>query len=203
MGPDEIVGKVLAALGLPETATADDAIAILKKASEFMSLMPGAPAGEAMPKAPEMEDMMRAARRVIANSKTLDDVAALLKVDADKVLPTVAAMSNKTGSSDTLANELAEVKAKLHEREAADLVASYSKKIPPAKREFWHAYAKTNGIAAAKAVLDEMPDVLPGADPAKVTPKDKPVDADVLRFSRENGLTDDDIKKYSRKQEDK
>lgn len=198
MAPEEIVSKVATALGLPDTATAEDVIAIIKKAGEFMALMPGAPAGGAMPSPDQMGAMETAMKRTMANAKTLENVASFLSVEPDKVLAAVTAMNNKTANVDETAKKLTEMEAKLKERDIADLLTANSAKIPPAKVEFWRNYATANGVEATRTVLAEMADILP-PKPGAASNADA-IDAERIKLGARMGLTPDDIKKHSRKE---
>ena len=192
--------ELKAALGLAETAGPEEVIGLVKKMAELMAALPGAP-GEGMPTAEQMPEMETEMKQAVMNSRILNSVATFLAVDPDKVLPTVTAMSNKTAGVDETKTKLAEMETKLKERDIADLLIANTAKIPPAKREFWQNYAKTNGVEATKSVLDEMPEVLPSA-PSKTTDAEK-IDSERIALANKMGLTPEDIKTFSRNKEAK
>ena len=198
MAPEEIVPAMAQAAGLPATATVEELESLLKAVKQFMTVMPGAPQA-GMPTPEQMGEMETEMKQQMMNSKTLTEVATLLSVTPDKVLPTVAAMSNKTTDTDTLKTELATVKANLLARDAADLITANSSKIPPAKRDFWLNYAKTNGIENTKSVLAEMPDVLPPAagdpDPTKKSDDNSKPSPEFIAFRKAKGRTPEQIDK--------
>jgi len=192
--------ELKAVLGIPETAGPEEVIGLVKKMAELMAALPGAP-GEGMPTAEQMPEMETEMKQAVMNSKILNSVATFLAVDPDKVLPTITAMSNKTAGVDETKTKLAEMESKLKERDIADLLTANTAKIPPAKREFWANYAKTNGVEATKTVLDEMPEVLPG--PPNKTTDDEKIDSERIALANRMGLTPDDIKTFSRNKEAK
>ena len=198
MSPEEIGPAVAAALGLPAETSIEEIEAILKAAKQFISAVPGAPAA-GMPSPDQMGEMQTEMSQAVMNSRILNSVATFLAVDPDKVLPTVTAMSNKTAGVDETKTKLAEMETKLKERDIADLLIANTAKIPPAKREFWQNYAKTNGVEATKSVLDEMPDVLPG--PPNKTTEDEKIDSERIALAKNMGLTPEDIKTFSRNKE--
>ena len=196
----QTVDGIIAALDGAKTA--DDVMNFLKKATEVLAIMPGAPEGGAMPTDEEgMGAMMTATRKALAYAKTLEDVAAHLKVEPDKVLPTVAAMSSKATDADTLAAKVADLEAKQNARDIADLIDN-STRIAPAQRDHWRKFAKDYGIEAARTAIEQLPEIIP-AKPNKTVANAETIDAERLALAQSMGLSEDDIKKYSRKPDNK
>lgn len=197
MSPEEIIGKVVSALGLPEGTAAEDVIAILKKAGEFMALMPGAPQGGGMPTPDQMGEMELEMKKQAAYSKITSDLAAELKIDPDKLIPTVKAMSMNKSNSDETAQRLATLEAQLKERDIADLIVTNSNRIPPAKREEIKTFANKYGIEAAKEMISQMPELPDGT--RRVENSRESIDEVKLEIAKKQGISPETIKTFSNK----
>lgn len=184
---------------LPGAQSAEDVIAFLKKASELMAIMPGAPEGGAMPSPDQMGEMEMEMKKQAAYSRIATDLAAELSVEPDKLIPTVKAMSMTKKDGDQTAGRIAALESELKERKIADLIAANSNRIPPAERENVKAFATKYGLDAASEMVAKLPELPGGGAGKKVVDNSREtLDDERLAIARKQGIDPETIKKFSR-----
>ncbi len=178
------VEDVIAAL--PGAKTAEDVIGFLKKASEMLQLMPGAPEGGVMPSPDQMGEMETEMKQMQNSHKLIADIAAEMKVAAEQIIPTIKAMSIKADSGTDAAKELAALKARLAVYDVDKMIADNANRIPPAQVESVRAFANRHGVEAAREMIAQLPELPP--DPTKKLAQEPTVDSERIAMARKMGI---------------
>jgi phage I-like protein len=172
---DDTMKELLKLLGLAETATETDAIAAVNK--------------------------LKTPVQIVANKGVLTALGLAETATEAEVTGTIMAMKQSHGQVGTLAQEVAGLKTKLGERDAAEVVALAMKegKITPAQKEWADEYAKRD-IEGFKVFVAKAPVVVVLG---KTVDDDKHETGGVLDETQQQvnkmmGVSDETFKKYNK-----
>jgi phage I-like protein len=164
---------LLSALGLPETATEQEAIAVVNKLQQSL--------------------------QIVANKAVLDALGLKEGATESEVTGTIMAMKQSHGQAGNLAEQVRTLSSKIAERDANDAVtlAINDGKITPAQKDWALDYAKRD-IEGFKVFVSKAPKVIitdkvadEGGQKAEGS-----LDETVMMVSKMFGNTAEDIKKY-------
>lgn len=168
--------EVLKRLGLPETATEQDAIAAINKLAEPV--------------------------RIVANKSVLTALGLAESATEAEVTGTIMAMKQSHINVSVLAQEVKDLKEKQSTKDAADLVALAMKdgKITPAQKEWAEEYAKRD-LEGFRVFVAKAPIVVVMG---KVVGEDKPAEGaldDVqMQINKMCGIDTETFKKYNKEE---
>jgi len=168
--------ELLKIMGLAETATEQDAIAVVNKLKET-----------------------KEPTQIVANKGVLEALGLKEGATEAEVTGTIMAMKQSHGQVGDLATELAQLKARLAEKDAGDLVALAMKdgKITPAQKDWADEYAKRDPDGFRVFVAKAPVVVVMG----KVVTPDKTgegaVDETQTQINKLCGIDDETFKKYN------
>lgn len=171
---EEPMKELLKRLGLPETATEQEAIAAVNKLAE--------PA------------------QIVANKSVLAALGLAETATESEITGTIMAMKQSHTQVSTIAQELADLKKTLGENAAADLVAMAMKdgKITPAQKEWADNYARTD-IEGFKVFVAKAPVVVVMG---KVVGNEKPAEGAIddvqMEVNKQMGIDTETFKKYNK-----
>ncbi len=172
---DDTMKELLKLLGLAETATEADAIAAVNK--------------------------LKTPVQIVANKGVLTALGLAETATEAEVTGTIMAMKQSHGQVGTLAQELAGLKTKLGERDAAEVVALAMKegKITPAQKEWADEYAKRN-IGGFKVFVAKAPVVVVMGKTVDDEKHEKGVvlDDTQKQVNKMMGVSDETFKKYNK-----
>ncbi len=163
---------LLLALGLPETATEQEAIAAVNKLQQNS--------------------------QIVANKAVLDALGMKEGVTESEVTGTIMAMKQSHGQAGDLAEKVKALSSKIAERDANDAVtlAINDGKITPAQKDWAMEYAKRD-IEGFKVFVSKAPKVIITDKVAGEGQKTEgALDETVMMVSKMFGNTPEDIKKY-------
>ncbi len=194
---------LLAALGLSETATEQEAVAMVNKMKAMVNKAVLAALGlsetATEQEAITMVNKLKTPVQVVANKSVLTALGLAETATEADVTGTIMAMKQGSGQAGELATKLATLEASLKKKDADELVAIAMKdgKITPAQKEWADEYAKKDlegfRVFVAKAPVVVVQGKIIGEKPAEGA-----IDEVQLQVNKQMGIDQETFKKYNK-----
>jgi phage I-like protein len=139
---------------------------------------------------------------IVVNKGVLDALGLKEGATEAEITGTIMAMKQSHGTVESLSTELADIKAKLAEKEASDAVeqAVNDGKVTPAQKDWAMDYAKRD-LAGFRVFVSKATVVIPqGRIAGNEKPADGALDATQLEINKQCGIDLETFKKYSVKE---